>query len=84
MINHQVIVAMVKDTLRPFQAKGFPNLHLMARTHLKSENPRRWMGQALRFAPFLSAYTRKARGGPIQTIAPAFDGLKVFPSLKGF
>jgi hypothetical protein len=30
-----------------------------------------------------SAFTRKARGGPIQTIAPAFDGLKVFPSLAG-
>ena len=41
------------------------------------------MGQALRFAPLLSACTRKARGGPIQTIAPAFDGLKVFPSLAG-
>jgi hypothetical protein len=26
---------------------------------------------------------RKALGGPIQTIAPAFDGLKVFPSLAG-
>jgi hypothetical protein len=47
------------------------------------ENPLGWMGQALRFAPLLSAYTRKARGGPIQTIAPAFDGLKVFPSLAG-
>jgi hypothetical protein len=31
-----------------------------------------------------SACTRKARGGPIQTIAPVFDGLKVFPSLEGF
>jgi hypothetical protein len=37
----------------------------------------------LRFAPLLSACTRKARGGPILTIAPAFDGLKVFPSLAG-
>jgi hypothetical protein len=41
------------------------------------------MGQALRFAPLLSACTRKALGGPIQTIQPAFDGLKVFPSLAG-
>ena len=41
------------------------------------------MGQASRFAPLLSACTRKALGGPIQTIAPAFDGLKVFPSLAG-
>jgi hypothetical protein len=47
------------------------------------ENPLGWMGQASRFAPLLSACTRKARGGPIQTIAPAFDGLKVFPSLAG-
>ena len=47
------------------------------------ENPLGWMGQALRFAPLLSACTRKALGGPIQTIAPAFDGLKVFPSLAG-
>jgi hypothetical protein len=30
-----------------------------------------------------SACTRKARGGPILTITPAFDGLKVFPSLAG-
>ena len=42
-----------------------------------------WMGQASRFAPLLSACMRKARGGPIQTITPAFDGLKVFPSLAG-
>src|SRR5438874_13400120 len=41
------------------------------------------MGQALRFAPLLSACMRKARGGPIQTIAPGFDGLKVFPALAG-
>jgi hypothetical protein len=41
------------------------------------------MGQALRFAPLLSACMRKALGGPIQTILPAFDGLKVFPSLAG-
>jgi hypothetical protein len=47
------------------------------------ENPPVWMGQALRFAPLLSACMRKARGGPIQTISPAFDGLKVFPSLVG-
>jgi hypothetical protein len=49
------------------------------------ENPLgRWMGQASRFAPLLSARMRKALGGPIQTIAPAFDGLQVFPSLVGF
>jgi hypothetical protein len=41
------------------------------------------MGQASRFAPLLSACTRKARGGPTLTIAPAFDGLKVLPSLAG-
>jgi hypothetical protein len=31
-----------------------------------------------------SACTRKAHGGPILTITPAIDGLKVFPSLEGF
>jgi hypothetical protein len=59
------------------------SLHITARIHLDWRIHRGWMGQASRSAPLLSACTRMARGGPILTIVPAFDGLKVFPSLAG-
>ena len=39
----------------------------------------------MRFAPLLSLLVRaRLSAQPIQTIAPAFDGLKVFPSLAEF
>ena len=67
----------------PVRAKCCLSLHLTARTHLDS---RIHLGERDRRCDLphcFSACTRKARAGPIQTIAPAFDGLKVFPSLAG-
>jgi hypothetical protein len=55
----------------------------MARTHLDSRIHPGERDRRCDLPHCFSACTRKARGGPIQTIAPAFDGLKVFPSLAG-
>ena len=83
MINSDQILAVTVRTHFACHGQSVSELAYNGSDTSGLENPRGWMGQASRFAPLLSACTRKALGGPIQTIPPAFDGLKVFPSLAG-
>jgi hypothetical protein len=66
----------------PVRAKCCQSLHLMARTHLDQRT--QWLsGTGVAVCPVTLCLYAQGSRWTIQTIAPAFDGLKVFPSRAG-